>query len=144
MGKADLNKDKFGNDPVNSFIQLELVQCFLESVYCFCKANKIRRKYRISSCENNRKYLKWKQKWKKGRMYYMYGQWMENKDSKNTQLSRDIRKYLRMNFMGYLRWLVFGMRFFNTRTHSGLFIHTTKNLRRCSKFILRKTDLSYF
>lgn len=80
----------------------------------------------------------------KDRMYYMYGQWMENKDSKNTLLSRDIRKYLRMNSMGYLRWLVFGMRFFNTRTHSGLFIYTTKNLRRCSKFILSKTDLSYF
>lgn len=144
MGKADLNKDKFGNDPVNSFIQLKLFQCFLKSVYCFCKANKIRRKYRISSCENNRKYLKWKQKWKKGPhvIICMDNEW------RTRILKIHCSRVIYANIYVWISWATFGDWFlawdFSTHAHSGSFIHTTKNLRRFSKFILSKTDLSYF
>lgn len=52
------------------------------------------------------------------------------------------------NIYVWISWATFGDWFlawdFSTHAHSGSFIHTTKNLRRFSKFILSKTDLSYF
>lgn len=87
--------------------------------------------------------------------------WSENKSEKraaciicmdNEWRTRILKihcsRVIYANIYVWISWATFGDWFlawdFSTHAHSGLFIHTAENLRRCSKFILSKTDLSYF